>query len=129
MQSNQYYKVGLINISQALQKFEMNSASDASWEIIINWQGGGSQGNAQFLKVTKLKEPTHNLSLAICDSFLVNGVRWGYLAVKTTDVDAGLNIGFENYSAGQNCELICAYEKFGLQPFTPTTIIAETSLN
>lgn len=129
MQSNQYYKVGLINISQALQKFEMNSASDGSWEIIINWQAGGSQGNAQFLKVTKLKGPTHNLSLAICDSFLVNGVRWGYLAVKTTDTDAGLNIGFENYSAGQNCELICAYEKFGLQPFTPTTIIAETSLN
>lgn len=129
MQSNQYYKVGLINISQALQKFEMNSASDGTWEIIINWQGGGSQGNATFTKVTKLKEPTHNLSLAICDSFLVNGVRWGYLAVKTTDTDAGLNIGFENYSAGQNCELICAFEKFGLQPFTPTTIIAETSLN
>lgn len=129
MQRNQYYKVGLINTSQALQKFEMNSASDGSWEIIINWQGGSSQGNAQFLKVTKLKAPTHNLSLAICDSFVVNGVRWGYLAVKTTDVDAYLNIGFENYSAGQNSELICSYEKFGFQPFTPTTIIAETSLN
>lgn len=129
MQANRYYKVGLINISQALQKFEMNSASDGSWEIAINWNGGGTAGSATFLNVNKIKTPTHNLSLAICDSFIVGGVRYGYLAVKTTDTDCALNIGFENYSAGQSSELFTAFERYGLQPFTPTTIIAETSLN
>ncbi len=128
MEENRYYKIAVINTSQALQRIHYNAASDGEWNIDIRWTGGDTVGSATFVNIDKLYNPSHNKTISICDPFTVDGIPYAYLCIKALDSNSGLNACFSDYASGGNCELFTTWEKFGTEPFNPTTIIAEANL-